>query len=139
MSSRAKSYRSLVESKYEVNLPSGAVFLVRRPNSFWFAMNLNTLPVRAVASAHGEKAEIPDTPEERTRGTELTEKLLEECVLEPKIRKAVTAEDEISFDMLLPEDLVFLTRYLMGEVDKDGNSVDTFLKERAASNAASAG
>lgn len=128
MSTSASDYAALAASKYEVKLPSGAVFQIRQPNTFWFASNTSALPTSAIAAANGDTPSLRDaSPDEIKTNVELTERLVVAHVLSPKIRRgAVVSKGEVDIDNILPDDAKFIIDYLLGRVDKDGNTVATF-------------
>ena len=125
----AQAYRGKVAERYTVRMPSGAVFKVKPVNAFWFAARVQSLPTSAIARAEGIDPTLPLDPALREANSALTQSLIEDHVLEPKIRANPSADDEIGFDELLPEDAKFLLDYLLGRVDKDGNAVETFPKQ----------
>lgn len=127
MSTSAEQYAASTKKKYEVKLPSGAIFLIRQPNAFWFAANTNTLPASAIQQADGSTPGIPLRADERTANADLTVRLVEAHVLEPKIRQnADVTKGELPLDDLEPADALFILDYLLGRKDKDGNPVATF-------------
>lgn len=133
MSTSAKEYLAIANKKYEVTLPSGALFLIRRPNAFWFASNIKSLPTAAITQAAAQETVIDNrsvSQDEIDSNVSMTDRMVCDHVLQPKLRRnADPAKDEVDFDSLLPEDAEFILAYLVGKVDKDGQPVATFSKQ----------
>lgn len=136
--SNASKYLELLNSKYIIILPSGIEFKIRRPNSFWFAANVQSLPIGLPSEAVAAASETIQTSETETaRNAKLTRKLVIDHVLDPKIVDGTPNYEagELSIDDLLPEDAKFIVEYLMGIVGATGEPVEPFLKQSMASDA----
>jgi hypothetical protein len=126
----AQEYQAAALKKYEVTLPSGALFLIRQPNAFWFASNAEALPSSAIQQAQGNPPEAGNTTVERKADTDLTVRLVEAHVIQPKVRlHADPTKGELALDDLDPADAAFILDYLLGRKDKDGNPVATFSRK----------
>jgi hypothetical protein len=130
--SRSSDYIATIAKTQLVKLPeSGCEFRVRKANAFWFTQNAQYLPVGTGKEAH-EAAEgaVQDAgPDTIQHNLNLTRKLVQDHVLEPKIKEAPDyTKDEIAFEDLLPGDAKFLIDYLMGIADASGASADLFPK-----------
>jgi len=127
----AEEYMRKQAEQYEVKLPSGVVFLIRRPNLFWYGENTGSLPAQLIERAlnwnpldTASPAPVPRTPEEMTAFHAHRRKMIEECVIQPKIRRPANKEagelDPIDLD---ERDAEFIVNYLAGVIDRDGRSV----------------
>lgn len=124
--SKAKDYLDKTRSKYDVPLPSGAIFKIRKPNQFWFTTNVNTLTAGIPSSEKMESLSQVDALAVEANA-KWTMKLVEDNVLEPKIRLNPNYDaDEIGFGDIEPEDATFIVKYLLGLVDAAGSSTTTF-------------
>jgi len=126
----AEDYMRTRLKQYEVKLPSGAVFLIRRPNLFWFGENAGLLPAELVDRAsHWNPLDtnppvVPRTPEEIAAFHAHRRKMVEDCVLQPKIRRPANKEaGEMDPEDLDERDAAFITDYLAGVIDRDGRSL----------------
>ena len=124
---RAEDYMRERLKQYEVKLPSGAMFLIRRPNLFWFGENAGLLPSALIERVTNwnplEPAPkvVPQSAEEVTAFHAHRRKMIEDCVLQPKIRRPANKEaGEIDPADLDEHDAVFIADYLAGVVDRDG-------------------
>ena len=117
--------------QYEVKLPSGAVFLIRRPNLFWYAENVGGLPAQLLERAvnwnpldTASTAPTPRTAEEMAAFNAHRRKMIEDCVLQPKIRRPANKEaGELDPEDLDERDAEFIVNYLVGAIDRDGRSL----------------
>lgn len=138
--STAKDYLATVSSKYSIALPSGAVFKIRRPNTFWFASHVNSLPTAAIAEAEEATSTNqykPAAPQpsfaDIQRGSDITRLLVFEHVIEPKIGPKSDPENGVvGIDDLDPDDAQRIFDYLYGKVDGAGNPVADFPDKRGA-------
>jgi hypothetical protein len=141
--SRSSEYLAAIAKTQTVTLPeSGIEFRVRKANAFWFAQHAQVLPVGTGADAHAAAADAVQEVEPSTiqKNLQLTRKLVQDHVLEPKIRDNPDYEaDEIAFEDLLPEDARFLIDYLMGIKGEGGESLDLFPKHGVAADASANG
>jgi hypothetical protein len=114
--------------QYEVKLPSGAVFLIRRPNLFWYAENVGGLPAQLLERAinwnpldTASASPTPRTPEEIAAFQAHRRKMIEDCVLQPKLRRPANKEaGELDPEDLDERDAEFIANYLAGTIDRDG-------------------
>jgi hypothetical protein len=125
----ADKYMRERRKQYEVKLPSGAVFLIRRPNLFWFGENAGLLPTALIdrATENWNPLDttpakiVPRSPEEIAGITAHRRKMIEDCVIQPKIRRPADVEaGEIDPDDLDERDAQFIVDYLSGVIDRDG-------------------
>jgi hypothetical protein len=127
MSNRAKEYMDFVRKSYEVRLPSGPIFLIRKPQAFWFAAQTGTLPILTPEELKAAAESTTPTAAIIERNAKLTKLLIQDHVLEPKIVDNPDYEaGEIGFNDLLPEDAKFIMDYLSGLVDAKGSSISSF-------------
>jgi len=124
----AEEYMRARLRQYEVKLPSGAVFLIRRPNLFWYAENIGGLPAQFLERAANwnpldtESAPAaPRTAEEMAAFQAHRRKMVEDCVLQPKIRRPADKQaGELDPEDLDERDAEFIVNYLAGAIDRDG-------------------
>jgi hypothetical protein len=124
----AEEYMQKQLRQYEVKLPSGSVFLIRLPNLFWHAENVGGLPAQFLERAINwnplDTASAPPTPrtaEEMAAFQAHRRKMIEDCVLQPKIRRPANKEAGELDPMDLDErDAEFIVNYLAGAIDRDG-------------------
>jgi hypothetical protein len=140
---RAAAYRKIREQRqnaeptFEVTLPSGAVFVLRRPDPSIFAVT-GALPLTLPEKM--EKARLKGKTDaeafqtlsvkEQTAGIEVTSKLVRLACVSPRIVDYPDPNaDEIAPDDLLLEDYNFIAMWIQtggGESD----SLDSFRDER---------
>jgi hypothetical protein len=109
-----------------VTLPSGLIFMMRRPRPLWWALQ-GRLP-----SSLAARVASSEPPLAGARGSEDTvalaqwiTALLEETVVSPKVRLNPGA-GEADPNWLSEEDVLFIMRYAGGEAMADGQSLDRF-------------
>jgi hypothetical protein len=124
----AEEYMREQVRQYEVKLPSGAVFLIRRPNLFWYGENVGSLPAQFLERAvnwnpldTAPPAPVPRTAEEMAAFHAHRRKMIEDCVLQPKIRRPANKEaGELDPEDLDERDAEFIVNYLVGAIDRNG-------------------
>jgi hypothetical protein len=124
-----------------VTLPSGLVFLMRRPRPLWWVLE-GRLPSSLAAKLAGDSGlatRDSGKPEEIIELSRWVIALLEETVIEPKIRLK-PGPKEVDPNWISEEDLLFIIRYAGGEVQADGRDLSSFpgVGESAAAGAGGA-
>jgi len=132
----AAQYVEMANEELKVTLPSGAVFLIRVPNALWYLENTDSFPASLLAKVRGRTAEelaAALTVEERKATADHQRKMIEEFVLQPKIRRPADHEKgEIDPADLMPRDAAFIMNYLTGVVGRDGRPLRPGVAERVA-------
>jgi hypothetical protein len=117
MSTTAQDYlKTSKKAPKEVTLPSGAVFLVRRPSTFWFAANANVLPQNP--PLQDDAAAPARSAEEQALSAQRNRKMICEHVVAPKLSE----NGEFTPDDLNDEDVLKLIKFLYGLEDENGVS-----------------
>ncbi len=122
-----------------LSLPSGLVFMVRRPTPMWWAINRGILPSRLVTVAQGNESRPNLTPEELAewaRFCVLT--VIEAVVTQPKIRQN-PGPGEAHPGLISDEDFKAIMAFAGGEIAADGQGLDTFRREPGLSDSGSSG
>lgn len=118
---RGASYRKAARARvetFDVELPSGAVFLLRKPDLELFTLS-GVLPVTVTAKMHAaqragqtaDQAFADLAIDEQIKAVEFGRKMLEFICVDPRIVADPVADDEIGFEDLDPADLRFLTEW----------------------------
>lgn len=134
----AKEYKKLAAKKrlttdiYDLQLPSGAIWKLRKPpiEQFIMAGKLPTALVARMAKAAKKDAEATDvmrdlSADEMVASLEFGRDLLLYCAVEPAIALNPKGENEIAPEDILPDDFLFLINWLITG-GRAGESLNTF-------------
>jgi len=109
---RRLSQEAALKEAIELQLPSGAKILARRPDPAQVAM-WGRLPLGLSAAAASGGAPQPITDEQALEVVHLSRQMLCYCCVEPRISLDPRGDDEIHPRDIPPEDLLFLLRWAM--------------------------
>ena len=126
------AYAKAWEDPTPVHMPSGAVFILRRPKALWFALQLVDLPGTLAAKATGGEASSNLTPEQIVSISRFWVKTFEGMFVSPELREKPGA-GQIGYRRIPMEDREFLLDFANGsEISLDGN-LGNFRDESVAS------
>lgn len=117
-----KALASAWEEPAPVTMPSGAVFLLRRPKAMWFALTFGDLPGSLAATVSGDvRTREEMTTEEKVKILKAWVRTFEQMFVTPEFRE-VPAEGQLGYRHLIHKDLLFLYDYANGgEVTPQGD------------------
>lgn len=123
--------REFVEPE-RIQLPaSGLVVIIRRPRAAYFALQGLPLPQSVAARSAGSAERQWSDDEAREMAAKVVD-LFSHAFVSPKL-SLTPGSDEINPNWLLPEDVNFLFRLLVGEVLSGGRDLGRFHREERPS------
>jgi hypothetical protein len=123
----AKEFRQKSQKASEgelVTLPSGAVVKLRKP-SLTGLLKKGLVPAHLLSVAMGSGEDKKLTADDLKKGVELTDFILMEAFVEPKLVRENPTEDEICLDDLTDEDRFHVQAYAQG----GASDLNSFRKE----------
>ncbi len=118
------------ETPETVTLPSGLVFLMRRPKPEWFIRKFRRLPqgLAQVVENGGEESMASGDllpKEELMKWVHLLSDMVRQVVVQPRI-SLTPGPDEISSDVITDPDAQFIWKWAAGQAGGAGADLETF-------------
>lgn len=129
---RNLSHQRSLQTAEKILLPSGLIVLAYRPGPEWWVRELGKLPKSIAARMRGETAPTENlSPEELVEMSRYMVRMIEEVVLQPKIRLDPGPED-VDPRLVTDADLTYILKYAGGEIAATGQDLTAFPSQRGS-------